>query len=94
MLHLIFQLPVLQAVLDRISMGDDVVFLDNAVYQLQQGGVLNDKILKMAEENINLYALKDELEVRSVDVDNYVSIMSYSDLVELTEKNKLIKSWN
>jgi len=94
MLHLIFQSPIVSAVLDRIESGDDVVFLESAVFQLNCDGVFSRKINELLDENIFLYVLQEELETRGIEVNERVSIIDYPGLVELTEKNKVIKTWS
>ena len=93
MLHLIFQSPTSDALLDRIGSGDDVVFLENAVFQINKGCVFLEKLQRLLSDNVFLYALQEELTTRGIDVDESVSVIDYAGLVKLTEKNKIIKTW-
>jgi len=97
MLHLIFQLTKDSAVLQRIGSGDDVVFLENAVYRVNKGNFLTKELQQMAIDNIHLYVLQPEIETRGFSLEqlcNGIEVISYDSLVELTEKNKVIQSWN
>lgn len=94
MLHLIFQSPVDDALLGRIAMGDEVVFLENAVFQLNSGCVFSKKLQQLLDDRVFLYVLQEEVETRGIDIDESVSVIDYTGLVKLTEKNKIIKTWN
>lgn len=97
MLHLIFQLTKDSSVIQRIGSGDDVVFLENAVFRVNKGSLLNKELQQMVSDNIHLYVLQPEVETRGFSLDhlcNGIEVISYAGLVELTEKNKAIHSWN
>ena len=97
MLHLIFQLTKDNVVLQRIGSGDDVVFLENAVFRVNKGSFLAKEFQQMAHNNIHLYVLQPEIETRGFNSEQLcgeIEVISYSDLVVLTEKNKVIQSWN
>ncbi len=97
MLHLIFQSPISIALLQRIESHDDVIFLENAVFQLNKHGILTSELAKMLNNRIRFYVLELELETRGIKIDELVlgvEVINYPSFVELTETNKLIKSWN
>lgn len=94
MLHLIFQSPTRPAIFERIAQGDDVVFLESAVFQLMSNSIFSQQIQTLVANNIHCYALREELETRGINIDTSISLIDYSDLVKLTEKNKRIKTWS
>lgn len=96
MLHLINQSPIILATLERISSGDDVVFLESAVWNALCGHELNTQFNTLIDNTIQLYVLEDELIVAGIDPEQLmagVAVIDYSGLVELTVKNKVIKTW-
>lgn len=96
MLHLIFQSPVDDAVLGRISAGDDVVFLENAVLGLLRKGNLAG-VLDGLIASCRLYVLSDAINARGILVDELVAdmeLIDYAGLVALTVKNPVIQSWS
>lgn len=97
MLHLIFQLTFDSPVLQRIGSDDDVIFLENAVFRVNKGNFFNKELQQMISNNIRLYVLQAEIETRGFNLDQLckgVEAISYSELVGLTEKNKVIQTWN
>ncbi len=97
MLHLIYQVALESSVIQRIESGDDVVFFENAVFRVNKAGLQNAVLEQMLANNVHLYVLSDELEIRGVNTDDLVlgiAVIDYSDLVTLTEKNKIIRTWN
>jgi tRNA 2-thiouridine synthesizing protein B len=93
MLHQIFHSPIPAAVLARVSAGDDVIFLDNAVLNL----------LRQRSEPLNLpkacgcFVLSDDLASRGFTADEVlpeIEIISLAEWVELTVKHPLIQTWN
>ncbi|MFZ9610960.1 MAG: sulfurtransferase complex subunit TusB [Methylococcales bacterium] len=95
MLHLISQSPIDKALLDRIDKGDDVVFVENAVLQILQKGHLSYLLTQLIKKN-QLFVLADDILVRGITAKELVAdiqVIDYSDLVDLTVKNKLIQSW-
>lgn len=95
MLHLISQSPIDKALLDRIDKGDDVVFVENAVLQILQKGHLSSLLTQLIKKN-QLFVLADDILVRGITAKELVAdiqVIDYSDLVDLTVKNKLIQSW-
>ncbi len=97
MLHLISQSSIDLSVLQRIDNADDVVFLENAVFRVNKGSILTAELERLITNNVFLYVLTDELATRGIRVDELVfgvEVIDYSGLVKLTEKNKVIQSWN
>lgn len=95
MLHLISQSPIDKALLDRIDKGDDVVFVENAVLQILQKGHLSYLLTQLIKKN-QLFVLADDILVRGItptELAADIQVIDYSDLVDLTVKNKLIQSW-
>ena len=95
MLHLISQSPIDKALLDRIDKGDDLVFVENAVLQILQKGHLSYLLTQLIKKN-QLFVLADDILVRGITAKELVAdiqVIDYSDLVDLTVKNKLIQSW-
>ena len=97
MLHLIFQSVLEQAVIQRFSSGDDVVFMENAVFRVYKDNVLSPELLKMLNNNISLYVLSEDIETRGISDNELlagVKVIDYPGLVQLTENNKVIMTWN
>jgi len=97
MLHLIFQSSINNSLLQRIDSGDDVVFFENACYQLLKNAALNVELQQMLENRVYLHALAIELQTRGINDDELVlgvKLIDYPELLELTEKNKVIRTWN
>jgi tRNA 2-thiouridine synthesizing protein B len=95
MLHLITASSVETAVLERIASGDSVVFLENAVLGILQGGQLSGRLSEMPSDH-HLYALSDDLLMRGIDADQIVpgiEVIDYSGLVELVVAHPLVQSW-
>ncbi len=96
MLHLIFQSPIELAVLERIALGDDVVFLENAVLRILEKGSLSASLTQLLKQN-RLYVLADDIEVRGIQLSELVTgieVIDYDELVILTVKNPVIQSWS
>ncbi|MEI6335479.1 MAG: sulfurtransferase complex subunit TusB [Methylococcaceae bacterium] len=96
MLHLIFQSPIDNAILERIDSGDDVVFLENAVLRILKKGSLCGVLMQLLNVN-RLYVLGDDIEARGIVIAELVSgieVIDYAELVNLTVKNPVIQSWS
>ena len=96
MLHLIFQSPINAAILERITAGDDVVFLENSVLRLLKKGSLNDTLAQLLKRN-RLCVLAEDIEVRGIvaeELVNGIDVIDYAELVSLTVKNPLSLSWS
>jgi tRNA 2-thiouridine synthesizing protein B len=96
MLHLVFQSPIELALLERIAVGDDLVFLENAVLRILEKGSLCTRLTECLEHN-RLYVLADDLEVRGIQLSELVTgieVIDYAGLVALTIKNPVIQSWS
>lgn len=97
MLHLIYQSPIDSSVVRRIESGDNVVFFENAVFRLNKESQQSSELEQMLANNVHLHVLSDELEIRGVNTDELVlgiTVIDYSALVSLTEKNKIIRTWS
>ncbi len=97
MLHLIFQSTFDRSLLDRLKSSDDVVFLENAIFCLIKGSVKSDELYKQPKRTINLYVLKCDLETRGVRRNELlfgVETIDYPELVKMTEKNRVIRTWS
>jgi len=97
MLHLIFQSTVDNALLQRIDSGDDVVFLENAVFRVIKQGLSSVELQPLLKNRVYLYVLDIELETRGINAEELVSgieIIDYPGLVGLTEKNRVIRTWS
>jgi len=96
MLHLISQTPLNIAVIERIGSGDDVVFLEIAVWNICLGHVMNAPLQQLMDKACQLHVLQDELEMNGISPDKIMTevlIIDYSGLVDLSVKNKVIKTW-
>lgn len=97
MLHFIFQSPIDCSVLQRIDNVDDIVFYEKAIFTLNKNGVLMDELQNMLNNNIHMYVLREELDIRGIGIAELVKgieAIDYFSLLELTEKNKVIRTWN
>lgn len=95
MLHLIFQ-SVNNSLLQRIAKNDDIVFFENAIYCINKGNRLDSELQKM-HNTVGLHVLKPDIETRGFNSDDLIlgiKVIEYSDLVKLTEKNKLVRTWS
>lgn len=96
MLHLMFKSPLESAVLARLGVGDELVFLENAVLCLLQTGADNNTLFELSKTH-SLYVLADDLAVRGIAVDELVQgiwVINYTDFVALTVKHPVIQSWS
>jgi len=97
MLHLIFQSPINSALLQRIDKGDDVVFFENSIFQIYKGALLNDEFQQILSSRVYLYVLAVDMEVRGIEQEELITgveVIDYAALVELTENNKVVRTWN
>jgi len=97
MLHLIYQSAIDHALLQRISSLDSVIFLENSIFQVNKNGMLSTALEQMLNNRINLYVLDIELETRGINIAELIEgikVINYQGFVELTESNKVIKTWN
>lgn len=95
MLQLIFQSPLDTSLFARFSHGDDIVFLENALFNLLKQGRFNLELSSL-QEKYKLYVLKDELAVRGIKSDELIqgiNLIDYTQLVQLSVANKLSYSW-
>ncbi|MDQ7090510.1 MAG: sulfurtransferase complex subunit TusB [Methylococcales bacterium] len=94
--NLIYQSPLETATLQRISAGDSILFMENAVLRLLKSSRHTTE-LKTMTLNKALFVLKEEIEIRGICPDDLISgieIIDYPDFVQLTLKHPLIHTWN
>ena len=98
-LHLIFQSPIEQAILERIDSGDIVVFLENAVLRTLKNSGISD-ISDELTQKISLgrfCVLSEDIAVRGITVAELIKgleVIDYAGLVELTVNNPVVQSWS
>ncbi len=96
MLHLLYQSNLDEILLQRMESGDTVVFFENAVYRLLQQTDLTDALSIVQKQGVCLSAMAVDLELRGIKLNELVSgveVIDYADLVALTERYKVIKTW-
>ncbi len=96
MLHLIAESTLSQALVERISHGDDVVLQAGAVWAAFLGHRDNAKLSKLLSKGCNVYALCDVLAMNGISHQQLlagVQPLEYAHLVELTVKNPVIHTW-
>lgn len=96
MLHLLSQLPLQTAVIERIGSGDDVVLMDGAVCAALAGHSGNALLRQLLSQSCRIYALQEMLLVHGVEpllLLSGVESLDYAGLVELTVQNPVIHSW-
>lgn len=95
MLHLVFQSPISEALLERVASGDDLVFMESAVLGLLQRGRLSKPLSRLLANN-GLFVLTDDLASRGIAAEELVRgicVTDYSGLVALTVKHPVTHSW-
>lgn len=95
MLHLIFQSSFEHSLFQRFTVGDDLVFLENAVFSLLNTGRFNAELIQL-QQYYQLYAMADALNLCAITSNELVAtikIINYDELVDLTVNNTLIHSW-
>ena len=96
MLHLISQSHLDYAVVARLGVDDEVVFLENATLRLLQTSADNHKLMQLLTTH-QLYVLGDALAVRGIAEEELVRgirVINYADFVALTVKHPVIQSWS
>jgi len=97
MLHLIFQSAIDKALIQRIDNLDEVIFLESALFQLNRQGMFSTALEQMLKGRTRCYVLDVELETRGIKIEELIAgieLIDYAQFVELTENNKVIKTWN
>ncbi|MBU2571085.1 MAG: DsrH/TusB family sulfur relay protein [Gammaproteobacteria bacterium] len=95
MLHLIFQSSEVDAVLERIEVGDAVVFIGSSILRLIEGGS-KAKILKQSAKICYLCSLSDDLALFGIDQADLVDgirVIEYAEWVELAVTHQQSLSW-
>ena len=96
MLHLIFQSPIDEAVLERMAAGDVAVFMESAVL----GVLRNSKMAGALADKLNsnrLCVLSEDMVARGIletEIVPGLEAIDYPALVKLTVENPLITSWS
>lgn len=88
---------MINPVLQRIDSSDDVVFLENAIFQVNKGNSLCTEVELLLNTNVQCYVLAEDLETRGFIADDLITginVIDYPELVKLTEKNKQILTWS
>lgn len=96
MLHLIFQAPLEDAVLERVGQGDALVFMERAVWNALEGHTMQAGINKLQARYCQCYILRQDMEVNGIaarQLTENVTIIDYSDLVALTTKCRMVMTW-
>lgn len=79
----------------RIASGDAVLFIENAVFGLLQGGHDIQNIIRQLTTR-RLYVLGEDLETRGIAGNKLaldIEIIDYMGFVQLTEEHTVIQSW-
>lgn len=95
MLHLVFQLSIEAAVLERIDSGDVVVFLENAVLRVLQNSAISGTLTRQLDEK-RFCVLSDDIAIRGIAPNELVKgleVIDYAGLVELAVNSPIIQSW-
>lgn len=99
MLHTINKSPFernsLETCLRLARPGSDVLFLEDGVYAVTAGTVIQDTMGKAAKEHA-LYALGPDLAARGISEDQVidgVTIVDYEGFVDLSVKNDRVQAW-
>lgn len=96
MLHLLSQMPLQAALIERIGSGDEVVLMDGAVCAALTGHNGNALLRQLLSQSCRVYALQEMLLVHGVEQQRLladVEPVDYAGLVELTVRNPVIHSW-
>lgn len=98
MLHTIRQSPYQTSDLSSCSIaaatGDDILFYQDAVIAVQQGGELANQIEQLSDAGINLYVLAEDCKLRGVDaVLKCITEIDYAGFVSLVEKHETMYAW-
>ncbi len=96
MLHLVYHSNFDKVFLQRMESGDTVVFFENAVYSLFQRTALVENLSMAQKQGVCLFVMAVDLELRGIKPSELISaieVIEYADLVELTERYKVIKTW-
>ncbi len=95
MLHLVSQSPIAGAVLARVAVDDEIVFLENTTLRLLQAGADHHRLSELLKTH-SLYVLADDLAVRGITPEELIQgikVIDYTELVSLTVKHPVIQSW-
>ena len=74
--------------------GDDVLFYQDAVIALQQGGELEAAIEEMLQQGLGIYVLTEDCVARGIRLTNANIIkVDYAGFVKLVEKHETMYAW-
>lgn len=97
MLHLMFQTSIDCSFLQRIESGDAVILLENATFLANRLNTLGTEIVQLIQNDVDLFVLKEQIEIRGIKLTELafgIKVIDYFDFVGLTEKNRVILTWN
>lgn len=95
MLHIINHSPIEPSLLGRISAGDAVLLIENAVYSVKRNSRVAERFEK-AMGQMRVLALGSDLEARGIGPDEIiprVEVIDYSGFVDLTVEHSVVQSW-
>lgn len=96
MLHLIFQAPLEDAVLERVEQGDALVFMERAVWNALNGHKMQAGLKKLQAKYCQCYVMRQDVEVNGIapqQLTDKVMVIDYSDLVALTIESRIVTTW-
>jgi len=96
MLHIISTDRQLEQYLNKLSVGDAVLFIEEAVMQLHYQSLFV-KLGKLQSKSTVFYALAADTLLYGLnkgEITPAVQLVDYAGFVALTEKHKVIKSWH
>ena len=96
MLHLLAEKSVSEAVVERISAGDDVVLQSACVWAALDGHGDNRKLASLLSKSCRVFVMRDLLEACGIAEERLLAgvvAIDYPQLVELTIDNPVIQTW-
>ena len=96
MLHIITTTTGHEVLLQRISRGDALLFVESAVLSLHKNSHYSQILLHLLQ-HCQCYALEADLLARGLAADRIlaeVAVVDYQGFVNLTVKHAVIKTWN
>ena len=99
MLHIVNKSPFEKRTLDSclrlVGKNSAVLLIEDGVYAVAKGNVLEAKIKQAVATNIKVYALWPDLEARGMQdsVIDGVKLVDYGGFVDLVAEHKSVQSW-
>ncbi len=96
MLHLIVSSTFEIAIVERLKGGDDVVFLQSAIWLGVQGNRWSKPLQEIMNNNCRVHVLADDLQIFGLQHTQMlagINVVSYEQLVSLTEDHQQIYTW-